>query len=27
VQIALVGTSYGTDTATAAGIHGVWTTH
>lgn len=24
-QIALVGTSYGTDTATAAGIHGLWT--
>jgi hypothetical protein len=24
VQIALVGTSYGTDTGTAAGIHGLW---
>jgi hypothetical protein len=25
VQIALVGTSYGTDTATSQGIHGLWT--
>ena len=24
VQIALVGTSYGTDTATAGGVHGLW---